>query len=424
MGSQPAAPARKTNWSTPLLFLSFALVFLVLFNPELRDATGRWVGYALDPVIGFDNRYPVLTIFFASVLLVIGTTTIRHFLVDWTMMARTQEVMRTFQKEFAQARKDNNTYKMKKLTEAQPKVFELQAGLQKDQLKPMAFTMLIVIPLFAWLGTHLAHPVAFELEEAPETPVALMLTRHGAPWQAVVADDARIGERIFDLDVDMYGFVFAAPGAGPPSSDIYVRDTETSQRFFIHAADAVEVPEAARESDLAAGNYTFAVAEVSDEQKLTLTGENGFDVTNVGLVFVTDGEIVRALAADRTPRAVTLDAPATLYVVVPDLVADGAVEGSTTLHVTGAATEDIVVDAANVIEPAHAQSGPPVYPFSAKLPWQDVWSLQAFWWILPHWILLYSLFGIPFGQIAQRALKLWEYRHVDLDNDGREAGDA
>jgi hypothetical protein len=33
---------------------------------------------------------------------------------------------------------------------------------------------------------------------------------------------------------------------------------------------------------------------------------------------------------------------------------------------------------------------------------------------IPRWIVLYSLFGIPLGQIAQRALKLWEYRHHAL----------
>jgi hypothetical protein len=64
-----------------------------------------------------------------------------------------------------------------------------------------------------------------------------------------------------------------------------------------------------------------------------------------------------------------------------------------------------------------------------QVPWDSHWDLTMntdppdhHFYLLgffPRWIILYSLFGIPFGQIAQRALKLWEYRHHDLDKDGR-----
>src|SRR5439155_5405522 len=105
---------------------------------------GTLAGYALDPVIGFHRSAPLLTILLASIILVVGTTAIRHFLVDWVSMARVQEAMRAFQKEFSQARKDNNTYKLKKLTEAQPEVMALQADMSTEQMKPMAFTMILV----------------------------------------------------------------------------------------------------------------------------------------------------------------------------------------------------------------------------------------------------------------------------------------
>lgn len=421
--AEPAA--RKPSWSTPLLLLSFALVFLVLFNPSLSAATGRWVGYALNPVIGFGGAYPVLTIFFASVLLVLGTTTIRHFLVDWTMMARTQEVMRKFQKEFSEARKSNNTYKMKRLTEAQPKVFELQAGLQKDQLKPMAFTMLLVIPLFAWLGTTLSHPVDFAVEEAPDAPVLLVLTQHGVPQHAGMVGPTSVGRSHATLANDVYGFTFLPPGGSAPNGDIILKEEETGRTFFVHASDAVAIPESAKVGDLAAGAYSFSLAPPGENRTLTLSGEHGHDVTRAVLVFVSGGSVVETrVVADDAATQVTLGGATALYALVPDLAFGGDITGQALLQVSGAENEELVIDRDNVVEPAHAQNGPPVYPFSAKLPWQDTWSLQAFWWFLPNWILLYSLFGIPFGQIAQRALKLWEYRHVDLDADGRQAGES
>lgn len=219
---------KKSSFSTAMLFASFGLVFLVMFDENLRLKTGAAAGFLLEPVIGFGGKAPALTLFFASVILVVVTTVIRHFLVDWVNMARVQEAMRSFQKEFADARKSNNTYKLKKLTDAQPEVMQLQASMTTDQMKPMAFTMLIVIPIFAWLSHFLTQP-------------------------------------------------------------------------------------------------------------------------NVGHIL--------------------------------------------------------------------------------SVPWNQNWDILAnFEWFgrtgfLPRWILLYSLFGIPFGQIAQRILKLWEYRNVDLDGDGHVAGE-
>jgi uncharacterized membrane protein (DUF106 family) len=150
-----------------------------------------------------------------------------------------QEAMRAYTTEMREARKSNNTYKLKKLTDAQADVMQLQSSVQMDQMKPMALTMLLVIPIFAWLGVFLA---------------------------ALAADVAR------------------------PDGSMY------DQLFF-------------------------------------------------------------------------------------------------------------------------------------RAPWNAEWNImEPYTWItgnpgwFPRWIVLYSLFGIPFGQLAQRALKLWEYRHVDLDADGVPAG--
>lgn len=169
---------QKNPMSTALLFLTFGFVLLILFNEGLRNWLGSAVGYAFDPIIGFDGKYPLATIFLASVILVVVTTAIRHFLVDWVNMARVQEAMRAFQKEFMEARKSNNTYKIKKLTDAQPEVMSLQAEMSTEQMKPMAFTMLLVIPIFAWLGTFMANE-APGLDLASECGVPIRV-----PWDA------------------------------------------------------------------------------------------------------------------------------------------------------------------------------------------------------------------------------------------------
>ena len=149
-GTTPAQPPKPRSGSL-MTFVTFGIVLFVMLNEELRSALGRWVGYALDPAIGFDGRYPVLTILIAGTLMVLGTTLVRHFTTDWLEQARFQAYMRSFTKELSNARKENNTYKMKKLQDRQPEVLQKQQEVQMKQMKTMPVTMIIVIPLFAWL---------------------------------------------------------------------------------------------------------------------------------------------------------------------------------------------------------------------------------------------------------------------------------
>lgn len=428
MSTPPATAKRSGGWSTPLLFLSFGLVLLILFNRDLQIGLGRAAGFVLSPLLGFGGRIPILTIFLASVLLVVLTTLIRHFLVDWTAMARTQEAMRSFQKEFSDARKSNNTYKLKKLTEAQPQVFELQAAVQKDQFKPMIATMLLVIPLFAWLGSTMSEPVHFALVEGPELPAAVVVTHHQTIEDAFVAGAAREGQDVLQAGGDRYAYALRPPGQPADAGVATIESQKTGKRFHVPLAPAPEIPASARADDLAPGTYTFTVPQAADGSRLTMTGAYAtHEVDSALLVFVgADGRVAKVVAASRAGVTATLDASATVYAVVTDGQPGGENAGATTVEVSGAKTASWpITPEANVLQIDPAQAAP-VHPYSGSTPWNPLlWSLQqpdGWFGLLPHWIVLYSLFGIPIGQIAQRTLKLWEYRHVDLDGDGKPAG--
>ncbi len=142
------APKRKGSFTTIIIF---ALTFLILFDTNLREATGRAVGFVFNPVIGFGGNFPVLTIMLAGTLMVLATTSIRHFTTDWLEMAKFQAYMRAFQKEFGAARKENNTYRLKILTDKQPELMKKQQQVSAAQMKTMPYTMIVVIPLFAWM---------------------------------------------------------------------------------------------------------------------------------------------------------------------------------------------------------------------------------------------------------------------------------
>jgi uncharacterized membrane protein (DUF106 family) len=134
-----------------LTFVSIAVVFLVLFTPGIRTSVGKYAGFALDPAFGFGGRWPVLTILLAGTFMVLATTLIRHFTTDWLEQARIGAYMRSFNQELMKARKDNNTYKVKKLQDRQPEVLRLQQEMSAKQMRTMPLTMIVVVPLFAWL---------------------------------------------------------------------------------------------------------------------------------------------------------------------------------------------------------------------------------------------------------------------------------
>ena len=111
---------QKRQSSSMLFFFILMLALLVLFDEGLRNSLASAVGTVFFPLLGFNHRYPVLTIFLAGSIMIFITTLIRHFTMDWIAMAKNQAIMSKFQKEYRKARLDNNTYKIKKLKKIQP----------------------------------------------------------------------------------------------------------------------------------------------------------------------------------------------------------------------------------------------------------------------------------------------------------------
>ncbi|MEA3137574.1 MAG: hypothetical protein QOC71_1855 [Thermoplasmata archaeon] len=149
-GASGGAPPKPKAGSL-MTFVAIAAVMFIMFQPGLRSNIGRAVGVVLDPVFGFGGKWPVLTILLAGTFMVLATTLIRHFTTDWLEQARISAYMRSFNKELMTARKENNTYKIKKLQDRQPDVMKMQQEMSAKQMRTMPLTMIVVVPLFAWL---------------------------------------------------------------------------------------------------------------------------------------------------------------------------------------------------------------------------------------------------------------------------------
>lgn len=153
-----------------IVMMALVVALVVMFDNNLRLALGNIVGYGLDPVVGFGGREPVLTLLFTGLLMGFFSIIVRHLFVDWVDMARNQRISSAFQKEFRDARIHNNTYKLKKLNELQPQIMAQSFKASGTQMKLMPVTMLVVIPIFAWLANFIYISVAYTTSTIVSVP--------------------------------------------------------------------------------------------------------------------------------------------------------------------------------------------------------------------------------------------------------------
>jgi len=150
-----AAPGGRRNMSTFITFFFVMIAILVLFDPELRTALGEIVGIVLVPLVGFNYQYPVPTLVITGMIMTGLTIVVRHFFTEYVEQAENQKIVSAFNKELRQARTDNNTFKLKKLMEQQPEILQRSMKASSTQLKLMPVTLIIVIPIFAWLAVFM-----------------------------------------------------------------------------------------------------------------------------------------------------------------------------------------------------------------------------------------------------------------------------
>ncbi|MDH7508253.1 MAG: EMC3/TMCO1 family protein [Methanomassiliicoccales archaeon] len=153
----PNPPRAQSSMPRITTILVFVLALFILFDPNLRNGLGQIIGYGLEPVIGFGGRYPVVTLFLAGIIMTGLTIIIRHFMVDYVEQVKSQKIVAAFNKEFRQARMENNTYKIKKLTEQQPKILQKSMEVSSSQIKLLPITMAVVVPIFSWLSVFMGN---------------------------------------------------------------------------------------------------------------------------------------------------------------------------------------------------------------------------------------------------------------------------
>lgn len=140
-----------------LLLLLILMMMMFFIMPTLGPFLGVYVfGPILEPAIGFGGQYPMLTLFFAGVIVVLFSSLLTNFFTDWMKMGEAQETSKAFQKEIQKARKEGNTNRISKLMKMQPEIMKKQTEASGGMMKPMVFLIIFIWPIFMWLRYFLS----------------------------------------------------------------------------------------------------------------------------------------------------------------------------------------------------------------------------------------------------------------------------
>jgi len=130
------------------MLITLAIMMVVM---QFRMQIGKGLNFAFEPVIGFNGQWPVLTLIIAGIIMITISTIIRSYMTDFVTQARNQKISSEFSKEMRQAKLENNLFKLKKLQEEQPKITAKSMEASTQMMKVMPITMLVVIPIYAWI---------------------------------------------------------------------------------------------------------------------------------------------------------------------------------------------------------------------------------------------------------------------------------
>ncbi|MHC1626300.1 MAG: DUF106 domain-containing protein [Methanoculleaceae archaeon] len=134
--------------------IALILTFILILSYSV-DWIRTGVGSSIDLIFG-----PFVTSFgipFYAFIMVLSAITglysslIQKYTIDYERMQRVQKKMKAFQRQYREAQLSGDEKKIRKLEAKKNRLMEEQLEMSRQQFKPMAYIMLITVPIFFWL---------------------------------------------------------------------------------------------------------------------------------------------------------------------------------------------------------------------------------------------------------------------------------
>ncbi len=141
-------------WDKYGLYIALLLMMLMMFSYSiawLRVGVGQSIDLVFAPLVeNFKIPFFILIVIL-SAFTGLYSSLIQKYTIDYDRMTEVQERMKEFQKEYREAQLSQDEKKIKKLDAKRDKVMKEQLELSQQQFKPMAFILVLTVPIFFWL---------------------------------------------------------------------------------------------------------------------------------------------------------------------------------------------------------------------------------------------------------------------------------
>jgi len=141
-------------WDKYGIYIALGFMMLMMFSYSvewLKVGIGQGIDGIFSPLIeSFKIPFYVL-ILILSAFTGLYSSVIQKYTIDYEKMTETQERMKEFQKEYREAQLSQDEKKIKKMDAKKDRVMKEQLEMSQNQFKPMAYILVLTVPIFFWL---------------------------------------------------------------------------------------------------------------------------------------------------------------------------------------------------------------------------------------------------------------------------------
>jgi uncharacterized membrane protein (DUF106 family) len=146
-------------WDKYGMYIAVMFMLLMMFSYSiewLRVGVGQAIDAVFSPLVdGFNIPFYVLIIIL-SAFTGLYSSIIQKYTINYDRMTEVQERMKEFQSEYREAQLSQDEKKIKKLEAKKDRVMKEQLEMSQQQFKPMAYILVLTVPIFFWLLFRLA----------------------------------------------------------------------------------------------------------------------------------------------------------------------------------------------------------------------------------------------------------------------------
>ena len=149
-GNSSPAPPSPPGGSMGMMLVVMILMTLLILNPGIRDSLGQIADPILSPILP-EQSYFVITVLILGTFSMTINTVLRNFFMDPMAQAHIGHRQGQVRKMMNDARMSRDPILQEKSTILQQQMMPEQMKIQMGAMKPMMFTMIFIIGIFAWL---------------------------------------------------------------------------------------------------------------------------------------------------------------------------------------------------------------------------------------------------------------------------------